>query len=672
MTDSTLPVDFGREICGDLSTAEQREWLVTNGIGGFASGTVAGLLTRRYHGLLIAALKPPRDRILLVTKIDETVEYHGSAYELGTNRWLDGAIQPCGYRHIERFSLEGTTPVWIFACADALIEKRIWMLPGENTTYVRYELVRGSESLKLSMKVLVNYRGYHGSTHADGWRLDVRPVDNGLCITAFEGAEPYYLLSPSARAEPAHDWYRNFNLAIERERGLDDHEDHLHAATFRGTLAAGRSITLAFSTKRTASLDSSGTLCARQRAEDSLLRSWAALPQHMPEPPEWMKQLVLAADQFIVEFPESTGAPVHSVIAGYPWFADWGRDTMIALPGLTLATGRPEIARGILRTYIRYIKKGMLPNYFPMGGVEPQYNTVDAALWFIEAVRQYDAVTRDRAFIQEVSPTLCEIVDSYNRGTEFNIHADPKDGLLCAGQPGVQLTWMDAKVDDQAVTPRIGKPVEVNALWFNALWTMTVLSRRLRMRTESFSALRDRVQEGFQRFWNDQSQYCFDVIDGPQGNDSSLRPNQIVAVSLQRSPLGQWQQKKVVDVCARRLLTSFGLRTLDTVHPQYRGHYLGSPHERDRAYHQGTVWGWLLGPFVLAHMRVYKDPELALSFLNPIARLITAHGLGTAGEIFDGDPPFHPRGCIAQAWSVAEILRAWTTVTKHRRGLSTF
>jgi predicted glycogen debranching enzyme len=667
--DKNLPavVEFGRDICGDLRSAEQREWLVTNGNGGFASGTVAGILTRRYHGLLIAALKPPRERTLLVTKVDETVEYGGSVYALGTNRWLDGTINPNGYRYIESFRLEGTTPVWRLACADALIEKRIWMEHGENTTYVRYELIRGGHPLSLSVKVLVNYRHYHANTHAGDWQMDVLPVENGICITPFEAATPFYLLSGSGAVEVTHEWYRNFDLAIERERGFDDHEDHLHAATFRGTLVKEQPMTLVFATSRPGNLEGPESPQAKLAAEESLLSQWAgANSKAARQAPEWVRQLVLAANQFIVEFPSSGSQRAYSVIAGYPWFTDWGRDTMIALPGLSLVTGRPEIARSILRTYAGFVKEGMIPNFFPSSGEAPQYNSVDAALWFVNAVRQYEAATHDTAFILELFPTLMEIIDSYNHGTRFNIHADPADGLLYAGEPGTQLTWMDAKINGGPVTPRTGKPIEVNALWFNALSTMAELARKLRKSARSFARIRDKADESFQRFWNQQSEYCFDIIDGPEGNDDSLRPNQILAVSLYRSPLTGEQQKKVVEMCAHRLVTSYGLRTLDPLHPLYRGHCAGPPGERDGAYHQGTVWGWLLGHFVLAHLRVYKDSGAALSFLEPMATQLRTYGLGTAGEIFDGDPPFTPRGCIAQAWTVAELLRAWTAVVNRQ------
>jgi predicted glycogen debranching enzyme len=656
-------IAFGREICGDLATAEQREWLVTNGIGGFASGTVSGLMTRRYHGLLVAALKPPLGRTLVVSKLDEVAEYDGQAYSLCTNRWGGGALDPEGFRHIERFRLEGTTPVWTFACADALLEKRVWMQHGANTTYVRYRLVRASEPLSLSVKALVNYRDYHSSTHAGDWRMGIHTVAHGLRVAAFDGAAPFYLLSAEAKAQPTHDWYRNFDLAVERYRGLDDHEDHLHAGTFRAQLDPGDSITIVATTEPTSSLDGVKAWESQVTREGNLMNQWTqANPRTSPEAPGWIRQLVLAADQFIVSRPLPDDPEALSVIAGYHWFGDWGRDTMIALPGLALSTGRPEVARSILRTFARFVDGGMLPNRFPDAGEAPEYNTVDATLWYFEAVREYFAATRDGKLVRDLFPILAEIVDHHVRGTRYHIHVDPRDGLLYAGEPGVQLTWMDAKVGGWVVTPRIGKPVEANTLWYNALVTMAGLARGLNKSAAEYESRAEQARAGFEHFWNESRGCCFDVIDGPEGNDPSLRPNQLLAVSLPASPLRPEQQRAVVDICARHLLTSHGLRSLAPSDPRYQGHYGGGPRERDAAYHQGTVWGWWLGPFVLAHLRVYNDHVLAGSFLEPMASHLKVHGLGSASEIFDGDAPFTPRGCIAQAWTVGELLRAWTAV----------
>jgi predicted glycogen debranching enzyme len=660
LTTPTRRVEFGRDICGSLEVAEQREWLVTNGIGGYASGTVSGNLTRRYHGLLVAALHPPVGRTQLVAKLDETASYDGSDYPLATNRWASGAVEPKGYLNIESFRLEGTTPVWRFALADALLEKRIWMRQGENTTYVQYSLLRASGPLRLAVKTLVNYRDFHASTHAGDWRMQVESVEHGVRVVAFDGATPFYLLGSHAGFEPRHEWYRDWFMPAEKYRGLDDHEDHLLAATTSVELAPAQSVTFALTTNWQAQLEGARTLAERIEQENKLSSKWQGSDaQAASSAPLWIRQLILAAAQFIVNRSLAGEPDGKSVIAGYHWFGDWGRDTMIALPGLALTTGRPEIARKILFAFSRYVDGGMLPNNFPDAGGQPEYNTVDAALWYFEAVRQYFTTTKDAEAVSQLYPVLAQIINAHLKGTRFHIHVDDADGLLYAGEDGVQLTWMDAKVGDWVVTPRIGKPVEVNALWYNALKTMG-LAPIAGKSAEPFQKMAEKVKKNFAKFWNAAANCCYDVIEDPRiGNDTSLRPNQIFAVSLPESPLSSEQQRAVVDVCARRLVTSYGLRSLAQGEPGYQGHYGGGPRERDGAYHQGTVWGWLLGPFVLAHLRVYGDRKAAQSFLEPLGMQITSHGLGTLSEIFDGDPPFAPRGCIAQAWTVAEVLRAW-------------
>jgi predicted glycogen debranching enzyme len=674
LTAFSSPVDFGRDVCGDLPSGEHREWLVTNGLGGFASGTVAGLLTRRYHGLLVAALKPPLGRTLLVAKLDETAEYAGRKYFLATNRWGSGSVEPQGWRHIERFRLEGTTPVWTFAIADALLEKRVWMQRDANTTYVRYTLLRAGGPVHLALKPLINYRDYHSTTHANGWRMNVEPVPNGLRVLAFDGAAPFYLLSGMAVAEPTHSspqWDNDFQLAQEAFRGLDDRDDHLEAGTFSAELLPGESLTWVASTDASANLDGESALEEHDRGRQALLGQWsAAQPEAAADAPAWIRQLVLAADQFIVRRPLADDPEALSVIAGYPWFGDWGRDTMIALPGLTLAAGRPEITRRILRTFARFVDQGMLPNVFPDAGEKPEYNTVDAALWYFEAVRQYYEETGDAEFLREIFPALTEMIEWHQRGTRYGIKVDPRDGLLAAGEAGVQLTWMDAKVGDWVVTPRIGKPVEVNALWYNALAAMARFATILKLPASVYSSAAWDVERSFGRFWNEEAGCCFDVIDGPDGKDgkdASLRPNQILAVSLPASALSSAQQCRVVDACARELVTSHGLRSLAAGHPAYVPRYGGGPRERDGAYHQGTVWGWLLGHFALAYLRVYNDPAKAASYLEPMAHHLNVHGLGSASEIFDAEAPFTPRGCTAQAWTVAEILRAWTVIRRSRK-----
>ncbi|KAF3884125.1 MULTISPECIES: amylo-alpha-1,6-glucosidase [Nostocales] len=653
-------VEFGREVCGYLNIAESKEWLVTNGIGGYASGTVGGLLTRRYHGLLVASLNPPLGRTLMLAKLDDTAVYGEQLYPLFTNRWTDGTVSPHGYLHIERFFLQGTTPTWRFACADALLEKRVWMQQGANTTYVQYTLHRATQPLKLILKAMVNYRDYHGDTQSSDWQMSIEPMEGGICTIAFPNAVPFYLLCKNAQVSPCHTWVTGFDLAVERYRGLSDRDNHLHAATFEVTLNAGESVTFVASLEKEPDLDGEAAFKSRRTQEQKLTSLWKAnRPINAKETPAWVNQLVLAADQFIVSRPLNDDPNGKTIIAGYHWFGDWGRDTMISLPGLTIATGRPEVARSILRTFAKYVDRGMLPNRFPDAGEIPEYNTVDATLWYFEAIRIYYSATEDSDLLQELFPVLVDIIDWHCQGTRYNIHLDMTDGLLYAGEVGSQLTWMDAKVGDWVVTPRIGKPIEVNALWYNALRIIANFARLLDKPHQGYEAMAERTLVSFSKFWNDEMGYCYDVIDSPEGSDRSLRPNQIFAVSLPDSPLTPEQQQKVVDVCGRALLNSHGLRSLSSDRPEYKGHYGGNALQRDGAYHQGTTWGWLIGPFVLAHLRVYKDPVQARQFLEPMANHLRSHGVGNLSEIFDGDPPITPRGCIAQAWTVAEVLRAW-------------
>ena len=657
-----MALAWGREVCGRLPTAESREWLCTNGIGGFASGTIAGLLTRRYHGLLVAALNPPLGRTVLVSKIDETVEYDAVRRPLFANRWHDGSVDPHGYADIESFRLEGTTPVWTFAIADALLEKRVWMEQGANTTYVQYRLVRGQHPVRLELKALANYRDYHGTTHANGWTMRVERLANGMKVTAFEGARPYVILSETAGAKDAHDWHSGFSLAGESARGLDHLDDNLHVGTFHAQLTTARPVTLVLSAEAAPSLDAGAAWQRRRKHEESLLARWGSAQTAAKEAPDWIRHCVLAADQFIAARPTEIDHDGATVIAGYHWFGDWGRDTMISLPGLALTTGRPEIARRILTTFARFVDRGMLPNRFPDQGEAPEYNTVDATLWYVDAIRAYVAATDDDITLRDLFPVLEEIIQWHRQGTRYGIREDPADGLLRAGETGVQLTWMDAKVGDWVVTPRIGKPVEINALWYNAARSMASFAKRLGKPTTAWDTQGERIKRGFERFWHPRLQYCYDVLDGPTAFDDSLRPNQIFAVALPESPLSPERQKRVVDVCARHLLTSYGLRSLAPDDPKYIPRYAGDVASRDGAYHQGTVWAWLLGPFVRAHYRVYRDRAAARLMLAPLADHLGDFGVGSIAEVFDADPPFLPGGCIAQAWSVSETLRAWVEI----------
>lgn len=637
-------VKLSQQVCTDLRSAEKREWLITNGIGGFGMGTVAGTLSRRYHGLLVAALRPPLGRTLLATKLDCVATVGDDAFPLFSNRWSADVVDPHGYRHLTSFALDGSVPTWTFALADAIVQQQIWMVQGENTTMVRWRVVRGSRPVTLKAKALVNYRDYHGSSRADAWLMAVDALPQGLRITAHDGAHPFTLHS-SGDITPRHAWTRDFYHAVEAYRGFDDPDDNLHVADLQQTLAQGEEMVVVFSAEPNPTLDATQAFERQRQYEQSLVD--LSLPDRI-------NRLRLAADQFIVARDTPTGTG-HTIMAGYPWFTDWGRDTMIALPGLTLATGRFDIARSILLTFSHFIDRGMIPNRFPDEGETPEYNTVDATLWYIEALRAYVAATRDTALIRVLFSKLVDIIDWHRRGTRYGIGQDRSDGLLRAGEAGVQLTWMDAKVGDWVVTPRIGKPVEINALWYNALRSMAEFATMLG-EADPFSEQAVRVRQSFAHFWNPQTNGLFDVL---APDDAAFRPNQLFAVALHHSPLSAERQQAIVDGCAQRLYTPHGMRSLAPDDPAYSGLYGGDQRERDGAYHQGTVWGWLIGPFISAYRRVYGDAATE-PLIEPLLNHLLDGCVGSISEIFDGDAPFAPRGCSAQAWSVAELLRILT------------
>jgi predicted glycogen debranching enzyme len=675
-TSMTVPtvVHFGREICGDFSSALRREWLVTNGLGGYASSTLAGINTRRYHGLLVASLSPPTDRTVLVSGFVEWATYNGRRYPLSTHEYKDSVIDPHGYRHLQSFTLEGMLPVWTFALADALLMRYVWMDYGSNTTYIQYRLLQATCPMELEITPLVTYRDFHSLSHGEGWQPGVEVVQKGAIIQAFDGAIPFRLLVNTGHFVPGGSWWWNFYHREEANRGLDCTSDLYSPGTFQTSLEPGDTTSLTLTTELGDLPAVSDARAAAEERQQHLLQLANAKFAYPP-----VKQLILAADQFIVErqlLPPTVNTSSESqttadlqynktVIAGYPWFNDWGRDTMIALPGLTLSTGRPSDAANILRSFAQYIVDGLLPNNFPdQSGLMPGYNTVDATLWYVHAIFAYTWVTGDPALADDLLPILRTIVECHQRGTKYHIKVDPADGLLYAGEPGTQLTWMDAKIGDWVVTPRIGKPVEIQAIWYN---TLRILESFLLARSDNaaseYKEQADRVRSSFlSRFWQPESGFLADVVDTPNGDDLSLRPNQIFAVSLPFSLLKGDQAISVVESVGRTLLTSYGLRSLSTDHPAYRGDYSGDQFRRDSGYHQGPIWPWLIGAYAEAHYRVYQDVDAVHRLLRPIEEHLCDAGLGSVSEIFEGDAPHLPRGCIAQAWSVAEILRVWRLV----------
>jgi len=673
-------VRLGGAICGELTESERREWWLANGLGAFAAGTVAGTLTRRYHGLLVAPVQPPLGRVLVLAKADATLVDGDAATALFANRWGDGSLAPASHVHIESFQLDGRMPVWRWAVGAWVVEQRIWMEPGAHTTCIAWRLVAtppGAAQLpQLRVTLLANARDFHGS----GRPGDFNPAieGDGTAALRVQHGEHFalHLLGCGGTLAPRHEAYENFDLPVERERGLPDRDSHLAVGQATLALAADRWVGVVASMHADADADLAASIARFvEHDRQTLHQAHAARPELSAAPP-WIDQMVLAADSFVfarrvggegtTDTPGTFAETGVSVIAGYPWFGDWGRDTMIALPGLTLATGRPDTALRILRTFARFVDGGMLPNVFPGAGDRPEYNTADAALWYVEAWRAYVAATDDRDALRQVFAVLCDIIQRHVSGTRYGIQVDSADGLLRAGDAGVQITWMDAKVGDWVVTPRIGKPVEINALWFNAVSAMAEFAALLQLPAAPFEALAQRSRTGFQRFIAADGA-LLDVLDGPAGDDASCRPNQIFAVSLPHSPLTPQAQAAVVDRVARELLTPVGLRSLAAGHPDYRPHYVGGVWQRDGSYHQGPVWAWLLGHYALAEYRVSGNAQAAQARLAPLGEHLLDAGLGTVSEIFDGAPPHRPRGCPAQAWSVACTLAAWVSLERARR-----
>lgn len=645
-----------RSTLGNLEAALSREWLETNGIGGFASSTVVGLNTRRYHGLLVAALKPPVDRFLLLSKIEETLVVDGRRYELSANRY-PGVIHPQGYRYLTGFRLD-PFPVFTYDVEGVVVEKSVWMLRGRNSTVIEYEVTHlpAGADVRLELRPLMAFRDFHSLTHENG-ALDQRvEIEEGRAIVRpYDTLPPLCLVHEADEVVSEGSWYRQFEYTVERERGLDFVEDLFNPLTLVYRME-GRTRTAVV-----ASMGANGgdDLMARKRHE--LVRR-ARLLAAAPAADDAMRALVAAADPFVV-----TRGDGRTVIAGYHWFSDWGRDTMIALPGLTLTTRRFDLARCILAEFARYVDHGMIPNRFPDAGESPEYNTVDGTLWFIEAVRAFVAATEDtrhHAFVRkQLYPALVDILAWHERGTRFGIRMDD-DGLLVAGDAGTQLTWMDARIGGWAVTPRDGKPVEIEALWYNALRSVAALAAKYRDTTTARRLNRTAglARRHFARlFWHDEAGCLYDVVRGHE-RDGAIRPNQVLAVSLPFMMLTQDQATRVVGVVQRELLTPYGLRTLAPGDPQYQGRYEGGPAARDSRYHQGAAWPWLMGPFVTAYLKVNRRSAAARrqteAWLRPLHEHLREAGLGQISELFDGDPPYTPRGCIAQAWSMAELLRA--------------
>lgn len=628
-----------------------REWLVANGLGGYAMGTVAGVPTRSYHGLLVAALAPPVGRTVLVGGLLEVARVAGGTFvELHALERADATLDGRADARPVSVELEGMRPVFRYDLGGVVLEKRIWMAYGSNTTYVRYSIVASDQAVGLDLRPLTTFRDHHAMATRD----DCSP------------GGPLRILAPGASVRPLGDWLTGLRHREETARGQADRSDAYLPVAIRATVTEGRPFTLILTAELDEPLDAEAALAIAESRDAELLRLAAA-----EDASPFVCQLVLAADQFIVarDIPRADGAVEHgrSVIAGYPWFNDWGRDTMIALPGLCLSTGRHDEAATILRSFARFVRDGLLPNDFPdNANVTPGYHTIDASLWYAIAIRAHREATGSPDLLDELLPTLRTILEAHIAGTRFGIGMDPADGLLRGGAEGYQLTWMDARVDGWVVTPRQGKPVEIQALWVTAL---RVVGERLVELGDAggggtrYLALATQAQASFlARFWAADRGYLMDVVDGPDGDDATFRPNQLLALSLPHPLVEGAAARRILAGVRDELAVPLGLRSLAPSDPAYRPHFQGDRHYRDSGYHQGTVWTWLVGAYAEATARVTGDPATGLDILRPFEAHLRDGGLGSISEILEPEPPFEPRGCPFQAWGVAEVLRVWRSL----------
>lgn len=655
-----------------------REWLVTNGLGGYACGTLAGVSTRRYHGLLVAAHPAPLGRVMLFSHLAEQFKFpDGSKSTFGPMEYVDQSIELNEAHVLEEFRLEMGLPVWRYSVGGHVFEKRIFMVHHQNTVMINYRLLEGEGPIRLKLRVSVHFRGHDENVSV------INPAP--YVLTASKGR---FELSDQARRFPILRLQLNGPASaftfdeisrpdvlyrIEAGRGYDKVGQMSSPGLFRGLLMPDEDVTLVASTESWERMvaNSSAEAYAAEIERRRRLNE-AAVPSAQST---FCKEMVLAADSFIIKpgtriedtaRAEAVGEHARTIVAGYHWFTDWGRDTMISLEGLTLVTGRHAEAAYILRMFLNHVRDGLIPNFFPDRSTEGVYHTADATLWYFHALSRYMDVTGDRTVLGTHLPALKDIVAHHTRGTRFGIGVDPSDGLLTQGAAGYQLTWMDAKVGDWVVTPRRGKAVEINALWYNALRLLEGWMEESGEDPTEIRAAADRAQESFnKRFWCDTEQGLYDVIDGEIGDDPSCRPNQIFAISMPHPILSEDKWRPVVKTVQDRLLTPFGLRSLAPGHPDYKPQYYGDLRSRDAAYHQGTVWAWLIGPFINAWLRVNPGAtEECRKLISGFESHFNEACIGTISEIFDGDAPYLPRGCVAQAWSVAEVLRVASMLTE--------
>jgi predicted glycogen debranching enzyme len=655
-----------------------REWLLTNGLGGYASGTISGSIARRHHGLLIAALPAPLGRVVMFNHVCEAIRFSDNrVVQISGDEPSRPEHGPSRNNHATQFRLENGIPVWRFEVDDLVIEKRVLLVYGQNTVHVRYELLGGPTRVWLDIRPSLHFRRHEHDVSTALQKDYFVTIGGGRYeVSAGEPYPPLRLLVHVDRCTLTDSIQtRELVYETEAERGYRSRGKLWSPGFFTVELGRDRPATLVASTEAWKIIYA---LTPEQAVTADAERRRRLIAQAPPEAQHGLAaELVLAADQFIMTpagrvedaaRARAAGDQIRSVIAGYHWFTDWGRDTMISLEGLTLTTGRHEEAAWILRTFAHYIRDGLIPNFFPDGENEGVYHTADATLWFFHALDRYVEITADRATLRMLLPQLIDIVERHLRGTRFGIGVDPGDGLLRQGAEGYQLTWMDAKVDGWVVTPRRGKAVEINALWYNALrllegWLREENGPDAPNRLAEHAA---RARESFnRRFWFATGEYLYDVIDGDDGDDSACRPNQLFAISLKHPILEKAKWERVLSVVCEQLVTPLGLRTLSREHRDYKEKYFGDLRSRDAAYHQGTVWAWLMGPFIDAWLKVHPDDvNGAREFFDGFAAHLSEGCIGSISEVFDAEPPFTARACIAQAWSVAEVLRCWVKTSE--------
>jgi len=627
--------------------ASNLEWLETNGVGGYSSCTVAGSNTRRYHGILVASTQPPVGRLVVLSKLEETLVTKEKRFELSCNQY-PGAVHPQGFQYLKSFE-RNIFPEFVYEAGGIEIKKTIAGIHGENTVVILFEVLKAKTKFTLELMPLASCKDFHTEARANDSIYKNYLFDEGVFQTLnYETCPEIFIAVPGSSFVESKSWYYSYEHAIEQERGLDYQEDLFTHGHFEVELKEGDKLGIIVSID-----DPRGRKAVELVEKERARREALAKPFAYHDE---LRRLALAADQFIVK-----RGDLNTIIAGYPWFADWGRDTMISLPGLCIATGRHADLKNILKAFANSVSEGMLPNRFPDHGEKPEYNTIDATLWFFVAIYKYYLASKDKAFITEMLPTLTNIIHWHYKGTRYNIHVDLADGLLTGGQEGVQLTWMDAKVGDWVVTPRRGKAVEINALWYNALNILSLFCSECddAIAGSDWKLKAEKVGESFnEHFWNDMRGCLYDYIDGDEKN-ADLRPNQVYAISLPFPLLNKQRATKVFKVVSDQLYTPKGLRSLERSHPDYRFQYGGNIHNRDGAYHQGTVWSFLIGPYVdaLLFVKGEKGKRDAAKVIEEYLKHLDERCVGSISEIFDGEEPFTPRGCVAQAWGVAEALR---------------